>query len=69
MLVGREPPQGAVLRATAIYKKSEHVSEVVIRCPHHQNVAENNEGVCVRNFHFNLGHLTYCSSILSALFC
>lgn len=47
VLVGREPPQGAVLRATAIYKKSEHVSEVVIRCPHHQNVAENNEGMFV----------------------
>lgn len=45
VLVGREPPQGAMLRATAIYKKSEHVSEVVIRCPHHQSVAENNEGV------------------------
>lgn len=49
VLVGREPPQGAVLRATAIYKKSEHVSEVVIRCPHHQNVAENNEDVSQRN--------------------
>lgn len=45
VLVGREPPQGAMLRATAIYKKSEHVSEVVIRCPHHQSVAENNEGL------------------------
>ncbi|XP_067288549.1 cellular tumor antigen p53-like [Pseudorasbora parva] len=49
VLVGREPPQGAMLRATAIYKKSEHVSEVVIRCPHHQSVAENNEGVSHRS--------------------
>ncbi|XP_048041865.1 cellular tumor antigen p53-like [Megalobrama amblycephala] len=49
VLVGREPPQGAMLRATAIYKKSEHVSEVVIRCPHHQSVAENNEGVTHRS--------------------
>lgn len=44
VLVEREPPQGAVLRATAIYKKPEHVSEVVLRCPHHQNIAEHNEG-------------------------
>ncbi|XP_043099051.1 cellular tumor antigen p53-like isoform X2 [Puntigrus tetrazona] len=49
VLVGREPPKGAMLRATAIYKKSEHVSEVVIRCPHHQNIAENNEGVSHRS--------------------
>ncbi|KAG1952197.1 cellular tumor antigen p53-like [Pimephales promelas] len=49
VLVGREPPKGAILRATAIYKKSEHVSEVVIRCPHHQNVAENNEGISHRS--------------------
>lgn len=47
--MGREPPKGAMLRATAIYKKSEHVSEVVIRCPHHQSVAENNEGLYVLN--------------------
>ncbi|XP_077085730.1 cellular tumor antigen p53-like isoform X3 [Siphateles boraxobius] len=49
VLVGREPPKGAMLRATAIYKKSEHVSEVVIRCPHHQSVAENNKGVSHRS--------------------
>ncbi|KAI4905052.1 hypothetical protein NFI96_016028 [Prochilodus magdalenae] len=49
VLVEKEPPQGAVLRGTAIYKKSEHVSEVVLRCPHHQNIAENNEGVAHRS--------------------
>ncbi|XP_036453058.1 cellular tumor antigen p53-like [Colossoma macropomum] len=49
VLVEKEPPQGAVLRATAIYKKPEHVSEVVLRCPHHQNIAENNEGVAHRS--------------------
>lgn len=37
LLVTKEPPAGAVLRATAVYKKTEHVAEVVRRCPHHQN--------------------------------
>uniref|UniRef100_A0A1A8EPU0 Cellular tumor antigen p53 n=1 Tax=Nothobranchius korthausae TaxID=1143690 RepID=A0A1A8EPU0_9TELE len=37
VLVSREPPQNAVIRATAVYKKSEHVAEAVRRCPHHQN--------------------------------
>ncbi|XP_056298875.1 cellular tumor antigen p53 isoform X2 [Pseudoliparis swirei] len=36
VLVSKEPPLGAVLRATAVYKKTEHVAEVVRRCPHHQ---------------------------------
>ncbi|XP_060730342.1 cellular tumor antigen p53-like [Tachysurus vachellii] len=49
VLVEKVPPQGAVLRATPIYKKPEHVSEVVLRCPHHQNIAENNEGVAHRS--------------------
>lgn len=42
VLVSKEPPLGAVLRATAVYKKTEHVAEVVRRCPHHQtaDVAE-----------------------------
>lgn len=37
VLVSKEPPHGAVLRATAVYKNTEHVADVVRRCPHHQN--------------------------------
>ncbi|KAJ0006602.1 hypothetical protein NQD34_013875 [Periophthalmus magnuspinnatus] len=37
VLVAKEPPLGSVLRATAVYKKAEHVADVVRRCPHHQN--------------------------------
>ncbi|XP_007544632.1 cellular tumor antigen p53-like, partial [Poecilia formosa] len=37
ILVKKEPPPGAVIRATAVYKKTEQVAEVVERCPHHQS--------------------------------
>ncbi|KAG8006154.1 Cellular tumor antigen p53 [Nibea albiflora] len=37
VLVSKDPPAGAIFRATAVYKKTEHVAEVVRRCPHHQN--------------------------------
>ncbi|XP_041094191.1 cellular tumor antigen p53-like [Polyodon spathula] len=51
MHVSAPPPPGAVVRATAVYKKSEHVAEVVKRCPHHERTPENNEG------HVPPGHL------------
>ncbi|XP_068129903.1 cellular tumor antigen p53 [Hyperolius riggenbachi] len=34
------PPDGSVLRVGAVYKKSEHIAEVVKRCPHHERAGE-----------------------------
>ncbi|XP_030635416.1 cellular tumor antigen p53-like [Chanos chanos] len=49
IVLEREPPQGALVRAMAVYKEPRFISDVVLRCPHHQTVAESNEEVAQRS--------------------
>ncbi len=47
------PPNGSVIRAMPIYKKAEHVTEVVKRCPNHELGRDFNESM-KRFIHFSV---------------
>lgn len=42
--VSTSPPPGTIIRAMPVYKKAEHVTEVVKRCPNHELGRDFNDG-------------------------
>lgn len=44
--VSTPPPPGTIIRAMPVYKKAEHVTEVVKRCPNHELGRDFNDGEC-----------------------
>uniref|UniRef100_A0A674PKU2 Cellular tumor antigen p53 n=1 Tax=Takifugu rubripes TaxID=31033 RepID=A0A674PKU2_TAKRU len=44
MKLSSSPPHGSIIRAMPIYKKAEHVTEVVKRCPNHELGRDFNDG-------------------------
>lgn len=44
------PPHGSIIRAMPIYKKAEHVTEVVKRCPNHELGRDFNDGIALSCF-------------------
>lgn len=42
--VSTPPPPGTAIRAMPVYKKAEHVTDIVKRCPNHELGRDFNEG-------------------------
>ncbi|XP_077998092.1 tumor protein 63-like isoform X2 [Glandiceps talaboti] len=54
-----QPPPGSIIRAMPVFKRPEHVKEVVKRCPNHSSAKEHNEG------HPAPSHLVRCENALA----